>query len=670
MLLMSHSSTTVWAKSKDKIKIQVHAKVDTNAVVYGESFVLKVFVESNGQVKIRSPKLSRFTAFELLRDWTSSNISTKVVYGAQGTEMQSSRQKVFSYELRLKENLKHLKQGSRQGSQQRSRQGSQQGKQPSPSYVIEPIEVWVQGKKFLTKRISIKALHSDSPQVQKRQASRRRRRQVPGFFPDSFMEDWMSPFSFGKKKASSKISQEDLDKAFFVHLEADKIKAFVGEAVPVKWYIYTVGQVRQLERVQFPKLKGFWKEDIESAPRLQFEPATVNGLPYRRALLASHIIFPIKAGKALVDAYEVKAEVLLGGGKRGRKSNNPLSSFFARSYSLQRKSEFLELEVLPLPPLPPDPPFLGGVGTFNLTAEVESKTVTMNEPFSLKVRFAGKGNAKRIKAPKLILPPQLELYNQSSQAEFFKNGSSYKEFDFLLILKSQKIVLDPLRVLVFNPEFKKYQELKTQAISLQALQEMDSTLSSKKTIAKRFFSVPSADKQKEGLPLLLPYWQKGGPSFWWQPAFKQWGFWLGFMLLGFLGLLFYAYQQGALFPQKKRNRKQEFQKRWQKAESQFQQKNWTQLGVELCNLVYFTLSPQEVSSDRMGNLQTLLQHSPPSVQKYLMQPLLQLTYFFQGLSFEQHQGNFSQKEEEAIGEKMRQLKQVLLQFPNKGFHHK
>ena len=357
------------------------------------------------------------------------------------------------------------------------------------------------------------------------------------------------------------------------------------------------------------------------------------------------------------------------------------------------------MEVLPLPPLPPGSPFVEGVGSFEMSATVKSPKVTPNEPFAFKVRFSGKGNAKRIKAPPLSLPPQLKLYNKSSQAKFFKNGTSYKEFEFLLIPedpsslkgknesedeKNKTLVLNPLKVRVFNPELKKYQELASPAIPLQIMKRNPYS-PSPQAIAKRFFSAPSDNGKgataegalKKGLPPLLPAWQKGEPPFWWKPLFVQWGFWLVLTLLTGLGILFYAYRQQLLFPPKKKTRQQEFQERWQKIQRQFREKNWPQLGVDLCNLVYFTLLPQDgggfvpiFSSSQVGNLQTLLEHSPPSVQKNLKQPLMDLTDFFQQLSFKRQrsQGPLSGEEEQMIQKKMQQLKGVLLQFPYKGFH--
>ena len=692
-------SLWLWAnssqiKSKNKARVQVHSEVDTNEVAYGETLTLRVVVESNKKGNILPPQLPPLKAFDVLRNWASSSVFTQVIHDSQGTKMETTRKKTFSYELQLKKSL-------------------QQKKAKSSFHPINPIEVQVGGKKFLTQKISIKALSSaQARQRPSRKNKKQSRGWPPGFFSPPMMEDWMDPFS-GQKKGTP-FSQEELDKSFFVHLDINKTKAFVGEMLDAKWYIYTLGQIRRLERVQFPKLKGFWKEEIESAPHLRFKPAKVNGLPYQRALLAAHRIFPLKTGEATVDSYQVKAEVLLS----RKNSQSPLGNFFAKSYSLSRRSEALEIEVLPLPPLPPGSPFVEGVGSFEMSASVKSTQVAPNEPFAFKVRFSGKGNAKRIKAPPLNLPPQLKLYNQSSQAKFLKNGTSYKEFEFLLIPrepssskgegqgededeskseregerkkrkekgKNKAVVLNPLKVRVFNPELKKYHELTTSAIPLQIMEGSPSSPSSQ-AIAKRFFSAPSDGKganadgaQEKGLPPLLSSWQKGEPPFWAKPLFAQfaqWGFWLGLTLLTALGILFYAYREQLLFPPRKKTRREEFQERWQKTQRYFREKNWPQLGADLCNLVYFTLLPQDrgglasVSSSQVGNLETLLQDSPPSVQKNLKQPLMDLTHFFQQLSFKQHrsQGPLSLEEEQVIQEKMQQLKRILLQFPYKGFH--
>ena len=97
---------------------------------------------------------------------------------------------------------------------------------------------------------------------------------------------------------------------FFIDVEVDKNQVYEGEQVTATYYIYSRGRVTEIDTLKYPTLAGFWKEDIELATRLNFRPTIINGIRYNRALLASYALFPIKAGKAVIDPYKAKCKVV------------------------------------------------------------------------------------------------------------------------------------------------------------------------------------------------------------------------------------------------------------------------------------------------------------------------------------------------------------------------
>ena len=84
-------------------------------------------------------------------------------------------------------------------------------------------------------------------------------------------------------------------------MDVDKKRAYVGEQITANIYLYTRGQIRDIDTLKYPSLKGFWKEDLDLATRLNFESVEVSGVLYQRALLVSYALFPIKAGKAVAN---------------------------------------------------------------------------------------------------------------------------------------------------------------------------------------------------------------------------------------------------------------------------------------------------------------------------------------------------------------------------------
>ena len=68
-----------------------------------------------------------------------------------------------------------------------------------------------------------------------------------------------------------------------------------------------------------------------------------------------------------------------------------------------------------------------------MTVEAPNKSVITHQPFTLRVRFEGRGNAKFIELPKLPIGSDLEIYDIKNESRFFKNSQSFKDFEILLI---------------------------------------------------------------------------------------------------------------------------------------------------------------------------------------------------------------------------------------------
>ena len=54
--------------------------------------------------------------------------------------------------------------------------------------------------------------------------------------------------------------------------------------------------------------------------------------------------------------------------------------------------------------------FSGAVGKFDLSFNLNKNELKLSESFQASVKISGKGNLKLFKPPKLIVPPNLEVY--------------------------------------------------------------------------------------------------------------------------------------------------------------------------------------------------------------------------------------------------------------------
>ncbi len=256
-----------------------------------------------------------------------------------------------------------------------------------------------------------------------------------------------------------KLNNVNTNESFFVYADVDKTTVYEGEQVTTNWYIYVKGTIEAIDRAKFPDLKGFWKEIIEEVPGLSFSPAVVNGIPYKRALLASHALFPIKAGTSVIDEFKIKATV-----------RNQTEFGWGQPHEYTKASRRMPITVLPLPVEGKPLSFSGAVGQFQIQTQVDGMQVKAGQPFALKIRFEGQGNAKLIELPPIEWPATLTVFDTKSESKFFKNGQSYKEFEILLIPNQEGEINIPLITFsYFDPQQKKYVTKTTEELHLTAI---------------------------------------------------------------------------------------------------------------------------------------------------------------------------------------------------------
>ncbi len=425
-------------------KFEVKATVDRRAIEPSDTVVLTVAVESEEKVETQTPTLPPLSDFEVLNQWASEEVRSTMGQGPTGMpQFKTVRRKVFNYQLSPK------------------RLGA---------LTIFPVEVVVQGRSMRTSAVTVQVASGAS---RGNQAGRGTAKPPPGFGDDEEtpvppdLEEAEDMFSQLLRRGMRQVPQggsrtlpRNTNEAFFIQVETDKTEAYVGEQVTVSFYLYTTGLIRDLDTLKYPSLKGFWKEDIEIATHLNFQSEVIDGVAYKKALLASFALFPIKEGQAVIDSYQAKCTVL--------SANDPFGSLgMGRAFTYTKASEPIKIKVKPLPPEGRPADFSGAVGDFQVTARIEDNNVVANQPFPLKIRFEGRGNAKLIDIPPFQPPEGMELYDTQKEAKFFGWGTSFKEFTVLLIPRRDgEFVIPAISASMFDPQTRKYLTRSTEPMRL------------------------------------------------------------------------------------------------------------------------------------------------------------------------------------------------------------
>jgi hypothetical protein len=572
--------------------VQVSATVDRNQVAVGDVVNLNISVGAKDSVNVDEPDLGNLNGLELIN--SSSGYETRSSY--ENGRFVTTQARHFNFMLAV------------------NKQGT---------VTIPDIPVKVDGRTYRTKpiQLSVSARRPGGPSAQ----ARGRQRQAPDPFDQ--MDDMEELFQQMLQRRMGQGAQGipggadappvNPNEAFFIQAQVDKTKVYVGEQVTANFYLVTRGQIRDIDTLKYPDLKGFWKEDLEMATRLNFENVVINGIAYQRALLVSYALFPIKAGKATVDSYKAKCTVL-----------TPSAFGFGHPYQFTKASRPIEIQVMD-PPANRPADYTGAVGRFHVTAQFEPPTGVVNQPVTLRVRFEGQGNAKLIELPKLQLPPSFEFYDQKSQAKFMKDGTSYKEFEVLIIPREPGVFkVPPVTISVFDPRAAKFSQVSSKPLDLSVTGSATTPAAS--ATAMPGVPTPQAGGGAPTEPRIPPLATEiGAPAT--SPA-TMILITVAIFAAAALFLAVSAWRRLRLKP-KKISLNLLLKRRLAKARELGGRKEWRLLGVELTNTAYAILGQLTDEGGASQELSRLLARTPPSLRAELSEPIEKLLAQCEALSF-------------------------------------
>lgn len=609
-----------FAQGQSEIRFQ--ARVENPTVSVGEVFDLVVTLSSNENLDGADPRVPNLEGFEILNVNQSSSVRTQFINGDLSHEVSQN----FVYSVIAKA----------------------EGK-----FTIPPFSLSIAGRDLTTQSISMTVLPQGSTPPGPRQGQRPQRgRPVPPGWPGFFDEE-EDPISKLQEEMFNQLlqrrgfgtpggSQEPKEgnphfqappavapqyrslptnpnEAFFISVEVDKLEVFQNEQITVSWYLYTRGQMESLDRLKFPELKSFWKEIIEEIPSLQFSEEIINGAVYRKALLASHALFPIKAGSATIDEYKIKSRV--------RMAPEGFGYGFGKSYEYTRSSKPVQIKVKALPLEQRPPEFSGAVGQFKIHSGVEAQSIPVNQPFTLKIRIDGAGNAKLIELPPVAWPEGIEVYDTKSQSKFFKNGTSYKEFEVLLIpRKLGKLSLPSVPLAYFNPRTQSYEKDSSQTLEVEIIDNPNAPVGSSQRIQDK--EKPKAE-EKAWTPVMMLSPEKSLSAVWSQsPAVGAWA-WV-FALLVLLGRA--SFVLGWL--RSRTTLGDTLKKRSQKIKQALSRGQFREVGAQVVSLHYEILGRLSGSTSRPGDdIQSLIQNLPVTLRQEFGERLRKNFEHFQTLTF-------------------------------------
>lgn len=266
------------------------------------------------------------------------------------------------------------------------------------------------------------------------------------------------------KAAGSAISGRDL----FIKVSANKKKVYEQEPILLTYKVYTLVDLTQLEG-KMPELTGFHTQEIPLPQQKSFHIERVNGKPYRTVTWSQYVMYPQMTGKMEIPSITFKGIVV-----QQNRSVDPFEAFFnGGSGYVEVKRNIvapsIKIDVLPLPHKPAN--FSGGVGKFNISAQLNKNGLKAGDPLSLRIVVGGIGNLKLIKQPVVNFPKDWDKYDPkvTDKTKLTSNGlEGNMIYDILAVPRNQgHYTIPPVELTYYDTSLNQYKTIKTQSFEIE-----------------------------------------------------------------------------------------------------------------------------------------------------------------------------------------------------------
>jgi hypothetical protein len=278
-----------------------------------------------------------------------------------------------------------------------------------------------------------------------------------------------------QKSPKSRKDEDILGENLYLKAFIDKKSVYQNQQILVEYKLYFKVDVRSYNIEKVPTNPGFWMEEFKlpSQPRVSNE--IINGVTYRVATLRKVALFPTRSGELSIEPMTISLDAVV---KQKRRSRSIFDDFFddpfGRTVKTTVSSQSLKIKVKQLPQSGRPADFESVVGRYNIALNADKKELKANEAVSLKLSIRGDGNIKLLKAPKINLPADMEIYDPKEKTNIKRENnliSGSKVIEYILVPRFKgEYEIDPVSFSYFDPAKGRYTTLKTDPIVLSILE--------------------------------------------------------------------------------------------------------------------------------------------------------------------------------------------------------
>lgn len=268
------------------------------------------------------------------------------------------------------------------------------------------------------------------------------------------------------RAVGSAITGKDL----FIKVTANKRRVHEQEPVLLTYKVYTLVDLSQLEG-KMPDLTGFHTQEIPLPQQKSFHIERVGGKAYRAVTWSQYLMYPQMTGQLKIPSITFKGIVV-----EENRNVDPFEAFLnGGSGYVEVKRNIvapgLNIQVDPLPKKPVG--FSGGVGHFNISAQLSKNEVRAGDPVTLRVVIGGTGNLKLIKQPVVNIPKNFDKYDPkvTDKTKLTDAGvGGNMVYDFLVVPRNQgKYTIPAVSFTYYDTGADAYKTIKTKSFDITVL---------------------------------------------------------------------------------------------------------------------------------------------------------------------------------------------------------
>lgn len=266
----------------------------------------------------------------------------------------------------------------------------------------------------------------------------------------------------------------------FMKVLVDKTACYVGEPITATFKLYSRLMSRS-DIVKNPGFYGFTVQDMVGLNDKQSTSETVNGKRFDVHTIRKVQLYPLQAGRFIIDPMEVKNEVSFSKSRVNKKTEqeivegifadvdaDPLPDSEVFKTSMSTKEIVVDVKPTPQKNRPVD--FTGATGRFLISAVVNKNDLSKNEEGELLITVSGKGNFTQLAAPVVAWPAGIEGFEPQVKDALDHNESPMKgerTFRYSFVsAKPGQYTIPALKFSFFDPDSNNYKTVSTQGLSV------------------------------------------------------------------------------------------------------------------------------------------------------------------------------------------------------------